>query len=343
MEKGERREQLVPSTPAHIYSPVDAAVAMNDVLISLLPALLAATIFFGLNAIYLSMICISVAMMTEVVIRRLLNRPFSLWDRSAVVTGLLLAFTLPPTTPWWLAALGAFVAIAVAKELFGGIGRNIFNPALFGRIFIFVVPSWKVLLENYVRPMWWRDFGFFSIITSRLKEEGVTIMTLAGQYMDGLTGATPLAIRRMGAAAAVQNIRHLDLFWGNIRGSLGETSALALLIGAAYLFYRGHINWRIPGSIIGTVAVVSLLWGQDPIFHVLAGGLILGAFFMATDWVTSPVSAKGQIIYGVAIGLFIMLVRRFGLKTEGVALAILHMNPLALFIDRYTLPRPFGG
>ncbi|MGA1843533.1 MAG: RnfABCDGE type electron transport complex subunit D [bacterium] len=343
MEKGERREQFVPNTPAHIYSPVDVAVAMNDVIISLLPALVAATIFFGLNAIYLSIVCISVAVITEVVMRRLLNRPFSLWDRSAVLTGLLLALTLPATTPWWLAALGAFVAIAVAKELFGGIGRNIFNPALFGRVFIFVVPSWKILLDNYVRPMWWKDLGFFSIITSRLKDGGVTIMTLAGQYVDGLTGATPLAIERARAVMAVQGVRYLDLFWGNIRGSLGETSALALLIGAAYLLYRGHINWRIPGSIIGTVAVVAVLWGQNPVFHILAGGLILGAFFMATDWVTSPVSAKGQIIYGVAIGLFIMLVRRFGLKTEGVALAILHMNPLVLFIDRYTLPRPFGG
>ncbi|MGA1796622.1 MAG: RnfABCDGE type electron transport complex subunit D [bacterium] len=343
MEKGERRDRFVPNTPAHIYSPVDVAVAMNDVIISLLPALLAATIFFGLNAIYLSIVCISVAVITELVMRRLLNRPFSLWDRSAVVTGLLLALTLPPTTSWWLAALGAFVAIAVAKELFGGIGRNIFNPALFGRVFIFVVPSWKIVLDNYVRPMWWKGPGFFSIITSRLKDGGVTIMTLAGQYLDGLTGATPLAIERAGAAAAVQGVRYLDLFLGNIRGSLGETSALALLAGAAYLLYRGHINWRIPGSIIGTVAVVAVLWGQNPVFHILAGGLILGAFFMATDWVTSPVSAKGQIIYGVAIGLFIMLVRRFGLKTEGVALAILHMNPLVLFIDRYTLPRPFGG
>jgi electron transport complex protein RnfD len=316
---------------------------MNDVILSLVPALIAATIFFGLNAVYLSIICMASAMITEMVIRKLLNRPFSLWDRSAIVTGLLLAFTLPPTTPWWLAALGAFIAIAFAKELFGGIGHNIFNPALFGRVFIFIFPSWKVLLEIYAKPFWWRDFGFFSVITARIRDGGVTIISLAGQYLDGISGATPLAIKRASGAFVAQNIRYLELLLGNVRGSLGETSALALLIGAAYLFYKGHINWRIPGSILGTVAVISILWRQDPIFHILAGGLILGAFFMATDWTTSPITANGQIIYGVSIGLFIMVVRRFGIRTEGVALAIIHMNPLVLFIDRYTLPKKFGG
>jgi electron transport complex protein RnfD len=343
MEKVKKTSNFISNTPSHIYSPVDVSSAMNDVILSLVPALIAATVFFGLNAIYLSMICIVSAVITETVIRKLLNRPFSLWDRSAIVTGLLLAFTLPSTTPWWLAALGAFIGIAFAKELFGGIGRNIFNPALFGRVFIFVFPGWNALLQNYAKPLWWKDFGFFSIITAHIREGSVTIVSLAGQYLDGITGATPLALKRAGGAFAARNIHYLELFLGNIRGSLGETSALALLIGAAYLFYKGHINWRIPGSILGTVAVISILWRQDPIFHILAGGLILGAFFMATDWTTSPITAYGQIIYGVSIGLFIMVVRRFGLRTEGVALAIIHMNPLVLFIDRYTLPKKFGG
>lgn len=343
MEKGQKVDQLIPSTPSHIYSSSNVSSAMNDVILALIPALVAATVFFGLNAIYLSIICILSAVITEVVIRRLLNRPFSLWDKTAVVTGLLLALTLPPTTPWWLAALGSFIAIAVAKELFGGIGRNIFNPALFGRVFILVVPSWKVLVENYVNPLWWMKSNFFSVAVAQLKGGEITMMSLAGKYLDGISGATPLALKRAGGAFAAGNLRYLELFLGNIRGSLGETSVLALLIGAAYLFYKGHINWRIPGSILGTVAVVAVLWRQDPVFHILAGGLILGAFFMATDWVTSPMTSSGQIIYGVAIGLFIMVVRRFGIKTEGVALAILHMNPLVLFIDRYTLPKKFGG
>lgn len=336
-------ENLIIEAPSHLHSPEDVAKAMYDVIIALIPAFLAAVIFFGFNAIFLTLVCVVTSVSTELIFRRLFNRQVTLWDGSAVLTGILLALTLPPSTPWWLAALGAFVAIAVAKELFGGIGRNIFNPALFGRVFIFVFPTWKAILNNYVNPFWWKDSGFFSIISSRLGETGASIVNMAGQHLDGITGATPLAIKRVGDAVAFQHIRYINLFLGNIRGGLGETSAIAILIGAAYLFYKGHINWRIPGSILGTVVVLAIIWRQDPIFHLFAGGLMLGAFFMATDWVTSPITANGQIIYGVSIGVFIMIVRRFGINSEGVALAILHMNPLALFIDRYTLPKSFGG
>lgn len=336
-------DRLMLSAPSHLHSPVDVPQAMHDVIIALIPALIAATIFFGLNAIFLSAVCVLSACITEVLVKRLLNSPLTLWDSSAIVTGLLLAFTLPPATPWWLAAFASFIAVALAKELFGGIGRNIFNPALFGRVFIFLLPGWKLLLNGYIDPLWWKGQGFFTIINTKFSTAGVSIMDMAGKHLDGIAGATPLVIRRTYGALAIKNIRYVDLFLGNIRGSLGETSAFALLIGAAYLLYKGHINWRIPGSIIGTVAVVSILWRQDPVFHILAGGLILGSFFMATDWVTSPITAKGQIVYGVLIGLFVMLMRRFGIKPEGVALAILHLNPVAFFIDRYTLPNKFGG
>ncbi len=339
----ERQEQLIMSAPCHIHSGKDVPKAMVDVIISLIPAFLAATLFFGINAIFLCLVCVLSACITEVFVRRLLNRPLTLWDGSAIVTGILLCFTLPPTTPWWLAAIGAFVAIAIAKELFGGLGRNIFNPALFGRIFIFLFPGWKAILDNYVNPFWWVNNGFFNIISTKLDKATITIVNFAGQHFDGISGATPLVIKRGGISLSAQNIRYINMFLGNIRGSLGETSAIALLIGAAYLFYKGHINWRIPGSIIGTVAIVAIILRQNPVFHILAGGLILGAFFMATDWVTSPITAWGQIIYGIAIGLFIMLTRRFGIKPEGVGLAILHLNPVALFIDRYTLPKKFGG
>jgi len=316
---------------------------MYDVIIALMPALFAATLFFGFNTIFLCLVCVLSSCITEVFMRRLLNRPITLWDGSAILTGILLCFTLPPTTPWWIAAIGAFVAIAVAKELFGGLGRNIFNPALFGRIFIFVIPGWKVLLDNYILPFWWIDKGFFNILTVNINNATVSVVNFAGQHIDGITGATPLVIKRTGISLASQNIRYINMFLGHVRGSIGETSAIALLVGAAYLFYKGHINWRIPGTIIGTVAILAIFFRQDPIFHILAGGLILGAFFMATDWVTSPITARGQIIYGVAIGIFIMLTRRYGIKPEGVGLAIIHLNPLALFIDRYSLPKKFGG
>ncbi|MBN1226665.1 MAG: RnfABCDGE type electron transport complex subunit D [Deltaproteobacteria bacterium] len=334
--------QLVLSAPAHVHSSKDVPQAMRDVIIALIPALIAATVFFGLNAIFLSIVCVLSTCITEALIKKLLKSPVTLWDGSAVVTGLLLAFTLSPTTPWWLAAFGAFIAIAVGKELFGGIGRNIFNPALFGRVFIFILPEWKLLLNGYVDPLWWKGAGFFTLISAKFSTTGVSIVNIAGRHLDGISGATTLVLKKTGAVIAVQNIGYINLFLGNVRGSLGETSAFALLLGAAYLFYKGHINWRIPGSIIGTVVIVAILWGQDPLFHVLAGGLILGTFFMATDWVTSPMTGKGQILYGVGIGLFIMFMRRYGLKPEGVALAILHFNPLSLFIDRYTLPKKFG-
>ncbi|MEW5802613.1 MAG: RnfABCDGE type electron transport complex subunit D [bacterium] len=334
--------QLTVSTPPHIKTTGNVATAMRDVTIALFPALLAAIYFFGLNALFVTGVCILSTMGTEYFIRAVLGRPFSLNDWSAVVTGLLLALSLPPTTPWWLAALGGIVAIAVAKELFGGLGKNVFNPALFARTFVFVFTVWHPLVESYIVPLWWKSHSFSKILTARFFENGVIITDFSGKAIDGITAATPLAIARAGSPVFSTLSGYGSLLVGNIGGVIGGSS-LALLLGAAYLMYKGHIDLKIPGSILITTAILSIAFGKDPIFQILAGGLILGAFFMATDWVTSPVTLYGKIIYGVGIGIFTFFVRNYGTRVEGMCTAILHMNVVALFIDRYTQPRRFGG
>lgn len=334
--------QLITSVPPHLKAHGDVASAMLDVIIALTPTFVASVYFFGLNAIFVTGVCILACMMTEFFIRALLGKPFSLHDYSAIVTGLLLALSLPPTTPWWIAALGGIVAIGIAKELFGGLGRNIFNPALFARTFLFVFTPWHSLLEEYVKPFWWKSFEFQKILTAKFFENRVILVDMAGQQIDGITAATPMAITRVGSTIFHSFEGYGSLLLGNIGGVLGG-SALALLLGAAYLIYRGHIDLKIPGSILITTAILSIAFGHDPIFQILAGGLILGAFFMATDWVTSPITPSGKIIYGIGIGVFTFFVRIYGTRVEGMCTAILHMNVIALFIDRYTLPRPFGG
>lgn len=334
---------LIVTSPPHIKTSNGISEAMRDVIIALIPTLLMAVYFFGLNAIFVTAVCILSATLTEFLIRAILNRPFSLSDGSAVVTGLLLALSLPPTTPWWLAALGGIVAIAIAKELFGGLGKNIFNPALFARTFLFVFTAYHPLLEEYIKPLWWKSHAFRQLLTARFFENGVVITDLlSGKRMDGITAATPLAISRAGSSVFSTLSGYGSLLLGNIGGVLGGSS-LALLIGAAYLIYKKHIDLYIPGSILITIAISSIAFGKDPLFQILAGGLILGAFFMATDWVTSPVTIRGKIIYGIGIGIFTFFVRNYGTRVEGMCTAILHMNVIALFIDRFTQPRRFGG
>ncbi|MGA1868491.1 MAG: RnfABCDGE type electron transport complex subunit D [bacterium] len=336
----ENADTYIITDPPHIRDTGSVSRAMYDVMLALIPALAAATIYFGFTAIYLALICITSTVTSEVIIRFLLRKQITVWDGSAILTGLLLSMCLPLTTPWYLAVIGSSLAIIVGKELFGGLGRNILNPALVGRIIIFFFIPYKKLLSNYVAPFWWRSAGFFTYISSKATEGGYTIMTGSGGRLDGITGATPMAIKRFGGGALPH---YLSLLIGNVRGNMGETSALALLIGALYLIYKKHIDWYIPLSIIVSFAIIVSLWGHDPLFHILAGGFMLGAFFMATDWVTSPSTKKGKVIYGVAIGVFVAGVRIFGVKTEGMGEAILHMNILAQFLDHFTQPTPFGG
>jgi H+/Na+-translocating ferredoxin:NAD+ oxidoreductase subunit D len=304
---------LVTSSP-HMHSPDSVPVAMRDVLIALAPALVAALYFFRLPALTVIFACVASAYAAELVCLKAMGKE-NPNEFSAVVTGLLLAFCLPPTLPVWMAALGAIFAIVIAKHLFGGLGHNIFNPALIGRAFL--LASFPVAMTRWTNPI------------------------------DGLSTASPLGIMKEAAGQALPTIS--QLFWGNVGGSLGETSALALLLGGVYLLYRGHIDWRIPGSFLGTVfcltSLVAAVRGEGvwyPVFHLLAGGLFLGAFFMATDWVTSPVTRLGRVIFGAGCGCLVVLIRLKGGYPEGVAYSILLMNVATPLIDRYTKARVFG-
>jgi electron transport complex protein RnfD len=306
---------LIVSSSPHLHSPDNVPAAMRDVLIALVPALVAAVYYFRLPAVMVILACVVSAYLSELVCLKIMKRESSTREYSAVVTGLLLAFCLPPTLPVWMAALGAIFAVVIAKHLFGGLGHNIFNPALIGRAFL--LASFPVAMTTWTSPI------------------------------DGLTTASPLGIMKEAAGQQLPSIA--ELFLGNVSGSLGETSALALLIGGLYLLYKKHIDWRIPGSYLGTVfvltSIVAAVKGQGleyPVFHLFAGGLFLGAFFMATDWVTSPVTKTGRLIFGAGAGVLVVLIRLKGGYPEGVCYSILLMNVVTPLIDRYTKARVFG-
>jgi electron transport complex protein RnfD len=274
---------------------------MLAVVIALLPATAFGVWAFGLNALLIIITSIVSAVATEFVAFKLMGKKFVM-DGSAVVTGLLLALTLPPTLPLWTTAVGAVVAIGIGKCAFGGLGYNIFNPALVGRAFLSI--SWPALMTTWVVPG--------------------TLLT---------TGATPLTP----AAAS-----HSDLFLGNVPGCIGEISKLALLVGGLFLVAMKYIDWKIPLFYIGTVGALTLVLGQDPIFSMLAGGLFLGAFFMATDYTTTPITRNGKVIFAVGAGALVVAIRLFGGLPEGVAYSILIMNAFTPLIERVTRPRVYG-
>lgn len=300
---------LIVSSSPHLHSANKVSTAMRDVCIALLPALVGAVYFFGMAAATVILTCVITALLSEVIAQKIMHREVTISDGSAVITGLLLAFCLPSTIPLWIAAIGSAVAIIIGKQFFGGLGCNIFNPALIGRAFL--VASWPVAMTTWVTPL------------------------------DGVTTATPLGIIKEGLSEQLPSLG--QLFMGNVAGCLGETSALALIVGGLYLLYKGHIDWRIPFSYLGTVFVVTAVVGADPFFHLLSGGLMLGAFFMATDWVTSPITKKGRLIFGIGCGLLTVLIRLMGGYPEGVCYSILLMNLATPLIDRYTKARVFGG
>jgi len=292
-------ERVVSPWP-HLKDSVSVREIMFAVVIALLPATAFGVWAFGLNALLMIITSICTAVITEYLALKLMGKKF-LMDGSAVVTGLLFTLTLPPTLPLWAAAVGAAVAISIGKCAFGGLGYNIFNPALIGRAFLML--SWPSLMTSWVMP---------STLT---------------------TGATPLA----GATAG-----YADLFLGNVAGSIGEISKLALLIGGLFLIAMKYIDWRVPLFYIGTVGVLTLALGQDPIFHMLAGGLFLGAFFMATDYTTTPITKKGKVIFAIGAGSLVVAIRLFGGLPEGVAYSILIMNAFSPLIERVTRPRVYG-
>lgn len=312
--------KLVVSSSPHIRAIESTRSVMADVLVALFPAALVAVILFGYQALATMLIAIISAMLAEAIWLRRLNL---FGDGSAVVTGLLLAMTLPPAPPWWLVVIGAVSAIIIGKQVYGGIGNNIFNPALVGRAILVV--SWSGhMAGNWPAP---KPFQF-------------------GVDISAVTTATPLS-----SQVVAQEVSLIQLFLGNIAGSLGETSAFALLIGAFWLFYKRHIDWRIPAGYLGVVFAGGALLGggfyqqsdlATGLFHLLAGGVLLGAFFMATDPVTTPVTPTGKLIFGVGCGVITMLIRLFGSPPEGVTFAILIMNALTPLIDNLTVPRVFG-
>lgn len=318
-------DKLIVSPSPHLHTKTSTRSLMRDVVIALLPAVVVSVLFYGWSALLVLSTSVASCLLVELFITRfLLKRPGTIADCSALVTGILLALNLPTTTPWWVVFIGAVVAIGVAKMTFGGLGQNLFNPALVGRVFLLI--SFPTYMTDWTRPQ-----GFI------------------GGGLDALTGATPLGAAKEGGIAAIRNLDYCDMLFYNIGGSAGEISAIAILIGFAYLLVRKVIKPYITLSILLTVALFSdIFWiidpttYTDPVFNLLTGGLLLGAVFMATDYVTSPMSKSGQIIFGVGIGVITMLIRYFGAYPEGVSFAILIMNSVVPLINKVCHTKKYG-
>ena len=316
--------ELTISSSPHAHSPVTTQTIMRDVLIALVPALLGSIYFFGFRALLVTLVSAAACVFFEWGFCKIRKLHCKTYDLSAVVTGVLLAFVCPVTIPYWTIILGDFFAIVLVKMLFGGLGKNIVNPALAGRAFLF---SWPVLMSNWVKV------GF---------DNAAGLLSTA----DAVTAATPMSAMHQGA---LPEDSILDMFLGNIGGCIGETSALLLIIGFIYLLYRKVITARIPLAYIGTVAILAFLFpqGNDRIAwmaaQVFGGGLMLGAIFMATDYVTSPLTKLGQIVYGIGCGVITILIRYFGGYSEGVTYAILCMNACAVLLDKIGRPVKFGA
>lgn len=325
------------STAPHISSPVNTSTIMRDVIIAMIPATMVAIFFFGIGALKVMLTSVAACVLCEYLIcRYLLRKQSTLRDGSAIVTGLLLAFNLPSNFPIWMILIGAFVAIGISKMAFGGLGKNLFNPALAGRVFLFI--SFPLQMTSWPKP----DFQNFMNIDV---QTGATTLGIL-KHIDAETSATALTKY----SSSVHNIpEYWQMFIGNIGGSLGEVSAAALLIGLAYLLYRRVISWHIPFYYIGTVFILTaFMWfsketpNYDPVTHLLSGGLLLGAIFMATDYVTSPMSTNGKIIFAIGCGILTFVIRLFGAYPEGVSFAILIMNAFVPLIDRFVVPRIYG-
>lgn len=303
----------------HIRTKENVEKIMYDVIIALIPALMVSIYFFGLKALLVTLVSVIACVFTEYLINKFLKKEESHFDGSAVITGILFAYVIPVTLPIKFVILGSFISIALGKMVFGGLGHNIFNPALVGRIFLMI--SYPVAMTNWIVPR-----GFEGVLNA-----------------DGVTGPTALAIIKNGEGMEkFLNNPLMDMFIGKMGGSLGETSALALIIGGLYLIYKKHIDYKVPLAIISFVGLIALIFGQNPLYHILSGGLILGAFFMATDMVTSPYTNKGKIIFALGIAGITMLIRLKGSYPEGVAFSILIMNAFTPLINKYIKPKRFS-
>jgi electron transport complex protein RnfD len=315
--------KLIISPAPHVHSGDSVSKNMRGVLIALIPAYLVGLYFFGLGALIVSVTSVLSCVVFEYLIQRfVLKGTKTITDGSAVLTGLLLAFNLPSNIPVWMVIIGALVAIGIAKMSFGGLGNNPLNPALVGRVFLLI--SFPVAMTSWPRPIAFNP-----------------------SYLDAETAATPLALLK---GQFVEIPKTLDLLIGNMSGSIGEVSAVALLLGLVYLLVKRIISWHIPVSILTTVFVFTgilhvvnpAVYAVTPMFHLLTGGLMLGAIFMATDYATSPMTTRGMLIYGVGIGIITVVIRDFGSYPEGVSFAILIMNAFTPLINNYVKPKRFG-
>lgn len=313
-------EFLISASP-HIHQKDDIPRIMWTVVCALLPAFGYGVYLFGPRVVVLGLICVIGTLVSEYLVSKIRKIPPTLLDGSAFLTGLLLSMTLPPSFPFTSALIGAIVAIVIGKAVFGGLGCNIFNPALVGRAFL--QAAFPVAMTAWTGPFTWHK-----------------------ETMDAVTTATPLALAKFNAVFT----SYRELFIGNVGGCLGETSALLLILAGGYLLMRGYIDWRIPSGIILGVVVMGGLFHSlapqkypDPIFHILSGGLLLGAFFMATDYVTSPVTPLGSWIFAFSIGIMVVIIRLFSGLPEGVMYSILLLNSFVPLLNRYTRPRAFGS
>ena len=319
-------DKLIVSPSPHLHTKTSTKSLMRDVVIALLPAVVVSVLFYGWSELLVLGVSVASCVLLEYLITKyLLKGKCTLGDWSAVITGVLLALNLPATTPWWVVFIGAVVAIGIAKMTFGGLGQNLFNPALVGRVFLLI--SFPTYITDWAKPQ-----GF-----------------ITNSIVDAFTGSTPLGIAKESGADALASLDYCDMLFLNIGGSAGELSAIALLIGFAYLLLRKVIKPYITLSIIGTVAVFSgIFWAinpaeyTDPLFNILTGGLLLGSIFMATDYVTSPMSTWGGVVFGVGIGLITMLIRYFGAYPEGVSFAILIMNSVVPLLNKWFHTKKYG-
>ncbi len=316
--------KLIVSPAPHVQSTQSTTSIMRDVVIALVPALVVSTVVFGWQVLAVTAISVASCVLFEYLIQKyLLRGPLTINNWSAVVTGMLLSFNLPASIPWWIVIIGAAVAIGIGKMTYGGLGKNPFNPALVGRVFLLI--AYPVQMTSFP--------------------------AVENEALDALSGATPLAAVKFGASPATVGVQ--DLLLGNMPGSLGEVAALALLCGFVYLLWRRVITWHIPVTVLGTMAVFALVYAlasgmngdeiwQFPLFHVLAGGALLGSIFMATDYSTSPMTVRGGVVFAFGIGVITMLIRLWGAYPEGMSFAILIMNACVPLINRYIKPKRFG-
>ena len=317
-------DKILVSPSPHLHTKTSTKSLMRDVVIALLPAVVVSVLYYGWSELLVLGVSVASCILLEYLITKyLLKKPCTVCDWSAAVTGVLLALNLPASTPWWVVFIGAVVAVGVAKMTFGGLGQNVFNPALVGRVFLLI--SFPTYMTNWAKPE-----GFI------------------GNF-DAFTGATPLGLAKEGGVAAIGGLDYSDMLFMNIGGSAGELSAIALLAGFAYLLIRRVIRPYITCSIIATVAVFSgIFWAidpatyTDPVFNILTGGLLLGSIFMATDYVTSPMSNMGGVVFGIGIGVITMLIRYFGAYPEGVSFAILIMNSVVPLLNKWFHTKKYG-